>query len=187
MAFPMLRRLFISGICILSGCSLAAAGTSGVWLDVPFVKQRKDGCGAASIAMVMQYWQRQEGRNEDPDAEYSHIQNELLSPALHGIYAFDMERYLRQKGFATYVFLGDREVLAHHLDKGRPLIVAVKPGRNLPLHFVVVVGVDQADQFVLLNDPDQRKLLKEDLPRFEREWKAAGHWTLLAVPATNSH
>jgi len=26
-----------------------------VWLDVPFVKQEKDGCGAASIAMVMQY------------------------------------------------------------------------------------------------------------------------------------
>ena len=31
----------------------------GVWLDVPFVRQEKDGCGAASIAMVMQYWQRQ--------------------------------------------------------------------------------------------------------------------------------
>ena len=34
---------------------------SGVWLDVPFVKQEKNGCGAASIAMVMQFWQRQQG------------------------------------------------------------------------------------------------------------------------------
>ncbi len=41
------------GIC----GSLLAADLPGVWLDVPFVKQEKDGCGAASIAMVMQYWQ----------------------------------------------------------------------------------------------------------------------------------
>jgi len=31
-----------------------AADPSGIWLDVPFVKQEKDGCGAASIAMVIQ-------------------------------------------------------------------------------------------------------------------------------------
>lgn len=183
----MLRRLFIFGLCMVSGRCFVAAGTSGVWLDVPFVKQQKDGCGAASIAMVMQYWQRQQGRNEDPDAEYSHIQNALLSPGAHGIYASDMERYLRQNGYATFVFIGDREALAHHLAKGRPLIVAVKPSRTLPMHFVVVAGVDQTDHFVLLNDPDQRKLLKEDFYRFEREWKAAGYWTLLVVPAASSH
>src|ERR1043165_5812507 len=40
-----------------------ALGTpaSGVWLDVPFIKQEKDGCGAASIAMVMQYWLKTRG------------------------------------------------------------------------------------------------------------------------------
>ena len=30
--------------------------TSGIWLDVPFVPQEKNGCGAAVIAMVMDYW-----------------------------------------------------------------------------------------------------------------------------------
>jgi hypothetical protein len=30
---------------------LAQAG----WLDVPFVRQSEEGCGAASIAMVMRY------------------------------------------------------------------------------------------------------------------------------------
>jgi len=37
---------------------------------------------------------------------------------------------------------------------------------------------------VLVNDPAQRKLLKLERSSFEREWSAAGKWTLLAVPQT---
>ena len=44
------------------GGMILAAQQPGVWLDVPFVRQEKNGCGAASIAMVMQYWQRQQGK-----------------------------------------------------------------------------------------------------------------------------
>ena len=77
-------------------------------------------------------------------------------------------------------------MLSHHLEKGRPLIVAVKPGAHLPLHYVVVAGLDPDEHVVLLNDPAQRKLLKEDDSRFEQEWKATGHWTLLAVPEVAS-
>jgi len=62
------------------------------------------------------------------------------------------------------------------------LIVALKPGSMAPLHYVVVAGIDQERQLVLVNDPAQRKLLKEDRSRFEREWKGAGRWTLLALP-----
>jgi len=46
-------------LLVLAVCTLVFAGEqTAVWLDVPFVKQEKNGCGAASIAMVMQYWQR---------------------------------------------------------------------------------------------------------------------------------
>ena len=37
---------------------------------------------------------------------------------------------------------------------------------------------------VMVNDPAQRKLLQQDRPSFEREWSAAGKWTLLALPQT---
>ena len=40
----------------MASCVVAAAGDSGLWLDVPFVHQAKDGCGSASLAMVLQYW-----------------------------------------------------------------------------------------------------------------------------------
>lgn len=171
-------------VLIFSGCGiLVAVPPQSAWLDVPFVKQQKDACGAASIAMIMQYWQQQRRQSLTPNAEYQRIQEALLSPAAHGILASDMERYFQQNGFTTYSFTGDLDILGHHLEKGRPLIVALKPGVHLPLHYVVVAGVDPEQSVILLNDPAQRKLLKMEYSSFERQWKGAGHWTLLAVPA----
>jgi ABC-type bacteriocin/lantibiotic exporter with double-glycine peptidase domain len=172
---------------VLLAAVLFAADPSGIWLDVPFVKQEKDGCGAASIAMVMQYWQLQQGGSRNPSAGAEQIQRALHSDTAHGIYASDMERYFRQNGYTTYAFAGDWSDLKQHLEKGRPLIAALKPVTMAPLHYVVVAGLDPERQLVLLNDPAQRKLLKEERSRFEQEWKAAGRWTLLALPEAGSH
>jgi ABC-type bacteriocin/lantibiotic exporter with double-glycine peptidase domain len=165
-------------------CGLVfAAEAPAIWLDVPFVKQEKNGCGAASIAMVMQYWLRQQGRPVDASADAAQIQRTLFSSQIHGIYASDMERYFQQGGFRTFAFEGEWESLKQHLEKGRPLIVALKPASgDLPLHYLVVTGLDSEQGLVLVNDPAQRKLLKQDRPSFEREWSAAGKWTLLALP-----
>ncbi len=166
---------------------LLAADLPGVWLDVPFVKQEKDGCGAASIAMVMQYWQQQQGQAANLDSDAIQIQHLLYSAKAHGIYAADMERYFREKGFRTFTIRGEWEDLRQHLDKGRPLIVALKPvGGGISLHYVVVTGLDQEQGVVMVNDPAQRKLLKQDRSVFEQEWSAAERWTLLAVPQTPS-
>jgi ABC-type bacteriocin/lantibiotic exporter with double-glycine peptidase domain len=164
-------------LCLCGG--LFAAEPPGVWLDVPFVKQEKNACGAASIAMVMQYWQRQQGNLPSDDAEQ--IQRALYSPQAHGIYASAMEGYFRQRGFLTVAFRGEWEDLKEHLEKGRPLIVALNTPHD-SLHYVVVAGLDWEQGVVLKNDPAERKLLKQGRSDFEKEWKAAGNWTLLAVP-----
>ena len=173
-------------------CAAATAARAqqppGVWLDVPFLKQQTDGCGSASIAMVMQYWLHQQNRPVASAADAGQIQAVLYAPAAHGIYASDMERYFQQHGFQTFTFRGDWQTLQHHLAKGRPLIVALKPGSGeTPLHYEVVVGVEGDRNLVLANDPAQRKLLKQDWPTFERQWNAAGKWTLLAVPQPEVH
>ena len=157
---------------------------TGLWLDVPFVAQPNEGCGAASIAMVMQYWSRHNGPRNVPDVEQ--INHALHSDSAHGIYAGDMVRYFERNGYRTFAIAGAHADLEHHLAKGRPLVAALKPGPGLPLHYVVVAGLDPQDHAVLLNDPAQRKLLKEDDARFEREWKAAGNWMLLALPAPDA-
>jgi len=171
-------RRIIAPLCLSVLLSILLSASDAVWLDVPFVKQPTEGCGAASIAMVMQYWAMQSGRS--PDADAVTIQRALYSRDAHGIYASAMETYLQQNGFGTFVLSGTWADLQHHLAKGRPLIVAIKPSGEKALHYVVVAGIDS--DVLLLNDPARRKLLKYARSDFEREWKATSNWTLLAIP-----
>lgn len=182
----MLRRTArpLATLVCLSAIVFAEAG--GVWLDVPFVQQEKDGCGAASIAMVMRYWRQKQGRVADSSSAAAEIQRALYSREAHGIYASGMQRYFEQQGFRAFAFPGEWSDLRQHLEKGRPLIVALKPSAGAPLHYVVVAGIDWERGLVMVNDPAQRKLLKQDRSSFEREWNAAGKWTLLAVPQADA-
>jgi len=187
----MLRRLAGAAVPIVVTlwmyATAGAGGLAGLWLDVPFVEQQKNGCGAASIAMVMQYWEQHQGQSVRPEAEPSQIFRSLYSEPAHGIYASAMERYFQQNGYRAFAFAGKWTDVESELQKGRPLIAALKSGSGPSRHYVVVVGLDARQQLVLVNDPAQRKLLQEDASRFEREWKAAGHWLLLAVPETSAH
>jgi ABC-type bacteriocin/lantibiotic exporter with double-glycine peptidase domain len=184
----MLRDALKGMVFLLCCCgAVLAADPAGVWLDVPFVKQEKDGCGSASIAMLMQYWLKQQGSPITETAEAAQIQRALLSPKANGIYASDVERYLQQQGFRTFSFAGSWDDLRQHLEKGRPLIVATKPASQAPLHYVVLTGLDWERGLVMVNDPAQRKLLKSDRATFEKQWSAAGNWVLLAVPQQRSH
>lgn len=183
----MLRRLDSVALLItgLSICAAAgAAELAGPWLDVPFVEQQKNGCGAASIAMVMQYWEQHQGQSLLSDADPSRIFRSLYAESAHGIYASAMERYFQQNGYRAIAFNGEWADLERELQQGRPLIAALKPGSGATLHYVVIVGIDAQQQIILVNDPAQRKLLSEDQSQFDREWKASGRWTLLAVPET---
>lgn len=181
----MFGRMVRIVVLLLGVCGmLLAADLPGVWLDVPFVKQEKDGCGAASIAMVMQYWQAQRSQPLNDASDATRIQHTLYSSKAHGIYASDMERYFQEQGFHTFTIRGEWEDLQQHLAQGRPLIVALKPAGGGAMHYVVVTGL--GPEMVMVNDPAQRKLLQQDRPSFQREWSAAGKWTLLALPQTQS-
>jgi ABC-type bacteriocin/lantibiotic exporter with double-glycine peptidase domain len=172
-------------LLVLAACTLVSAGEpAAVWLDVPFVKQEKNGCGAASIAMVMQYWQRQQSQVANASSDAEEIQKVLYAASAHGVYASEMEHYFHAHGYETFAFAGRVEDLRIHLGKGRPLIVALKPSRGAPLHYLVIAGYNPSERVVLLNDPAERKLLKRDLDTFEKEWRGTGHWTLLAVPSS---
>jgi ABC-type bacteriocin/lantibiotic exporter with double-glycine peptidase domain len=177
--------LFVAAV--QAAASALAAGSTNLWLDVPFVAQTRDGCGAASIAMVMQYWEHQQGQPTKPEAEPVAILHALYSESAHGIYASAMARYLEANGFRAFAFAADWMDIERQLHFGRPLIVALRPDSGPSLHYVVVAGLDGPQQVVLVNDPAQRKLLKEDQSQFEREWKAAGNWALLAVPQTSAN
>lgn len=138
--------------------------------------------------MVMQYWQSQQSQPPSETSDAEHILKVLHSPTAHGIYASAMERYLKDHGFQTFAFSGNWEDLQEQLQKGRPLIVALKPpDAGKVLHYVVVAGMDPATGLVMFNDPAGRKLTKLDRKSFESEWNAARKWTLLALPQKAEH
>ena len=139
-------------------------------LNVPFVPQEKDTCGAAALAMVLAYW-------GDP-LPHDEIAGSLVNKELHGIPGSELERFARKRGFNATAYKGDMAHLREFLDKGRPLIVAWDMGRGR-FHDVVVVGLDGQD--VIVNDPARGASRREPADRFERRWKGAGYWTLLVM------
>src|SRR5262249_10448974 len=171
-------------VFLLALVSLAgAARPHAILLDVPLLKQEKDGCGAASISMVMQYWDREKDARLSARADPRVIQQVLFSKEAKGIFASAMERYFEAAGFRAFAFRGAWTDLKNHLLQGRPLIVCLRgSGPRGALHYVVVAGLDGQQNFVLVNDPARRKLLRLDRSSFEKGWIAAGNWTLLAVP-----
>lgn len=177
-AFTRVAALFVS-----AAATLCAQPPPALWIDVPFVAQPRDGCGAASISMVMQYWAAQPGGHQEPGSDVAAIQSKLYSPGDHGIPAASMVEYLRQQGFVTLAFSGNWNDLEQQLRKGRPLIAALRPQGQTQLHYVVIDGVDADRGLVTMNDPAERKLLTEERAEFERDWSATHNWVLLAVPA----
>lgn len=154
-----------------------------MWLDVPFVKQSEEGCGSASLAMLLQYWNAHGTAVPAAQADAEAIQKKLYSRKARGILASEMQRYLRESGFRVFAVGGAWNDLRRHLEQGRPLIVTTRPERKKgPLHYVVVTGLDWEQEAVFVNDPARGKLLRIERREFEREWQAVGNWMLLAVP-----
>jgi ABC-type bacteriocin/lantibiotic exporter with double-glycine peptidase domain len=176
------RSVTLVALLALSGMARTQT-TAAVWLDVPFVPQPRDGCGAASISMVIQYWNAQAGRHADTANDVAAIQRLLYSPRDHGIRASSMVEYFSQHGFRAFAFSGSWDDLDQHLRKGRPLIAALKPRGQAELHYVVIDGIDPVHSLVTMNDPAERKLLTEERAAFEKDWSATHNWLLLAVPS----
>jgi ABC-type bacteriocin/lantibiotic exporter with double-glycine peptidase domain len=174
-------QFVLAGALAAALCVVAAASESGLWLDVPYVHQEKDGCGSASLAMVLQYWK---GKNFAVSAERTDpaaIQRALYAKKARGIYAQEMENYLRDAGFEVFTFRGEFSDLRAQVAKGRPLVAGLKP-KGAPAHYVVVVGVDPQDAAVLVNDPERGKLVRIERREFEKAWQGTEAWTLLALP-----
>jgi predicted double-glycine peptidase len=178
----MRARFTAISLLMLYPC-FGAPAERKAWLDVPYVLQSRDGCGAAAIAMVMQYWIRTNLHLEPAVANDARIYSQLATPGRRGIAGQKLKQYLEEHGYNAHVFSGEPQDLRDNLQKGRPLVVCLSPrGANALLHYVVVVGA--SDSSILYHDPARGKLIEQRMPAFLRQWKATGSWVLLATPQT---
>jgi len=96
----------------------APAKSSGVWLDVPYVKQTEDGCGSAAIAMLLQYWNAHGTSVAASQADAAAIQKQLYSRKARGIFASDMEQYFREADFVNLPSAGSGAICGSTWNKG---------------------------------------------------------------------
>lgn len=171
-------------LLLLAAAVAIPAQSAAPVLDVPVVVQRKNGCGAAAVAMVIRYWRGQIPTLQTDDNPAAIFQR-LYVPAEKGIRGSDMARYFQQREFRAFVIHADEADLSHHLSRGRPLIVCLRPGRGAPNHYVVVVGLDGSAGTISFVDPAKGAVVRQSTSRFRDEWARAENWTLLAVPLTN--
>src|SRR5438270_3645434 len=108
---------FLLGLFPGLSTQTAAATSSGGWLDVPYVKQTEDGCGSASIAMLLQYWSAHGAPIGANQADAATIQRRLYSQKARGIFASEMERYFRELGFREFAVRGEWSDLRQHLEQ----------------------------------------------------------------------
>lgn len=172
----MSRALAACGVLLAAGFGMAA----GAPLEVPFFRQAKNGCGAASVAMVAHYWSRHGAKEPAATPSPQRIYAHLYDSERRGIPLADMRRYLAQLGYRAFTFRGQWQDLERHLSKGRPVIVGLRKGPSKDLHFVVLTGTD--GKRVWLNDPTRSRPQRMKRAAFEKRWTLAERWMLLATP-----
>ena len=172
-----MKRLVLGFLLAIPLASLAVAASQP--LTVPFFKQQKDGCGAASVAMVMHYWggQRVEALPYPAPAQ---VYQALYDKELGGIPLVEMKHYLENNGFRAYTLHGQFADVEQHVGKGRPVIVSLKKKDSSPRHFAVVTGTTKSH--VLLNDPTHKGTTRMKRAEFDKQWNRAETWMLLAAP-----
>lgn len=139
-------------------------------LDVPFVKQRDQFCGPASLSSVFAYYGIEISQEE--------IAKEVYDPRLKGALITDLESYAKRKGFKTLLKEGNLQELKETIDKGIPPIVLVDLGYlwvSVP-HYMVVVGYDGDLFFVHTGYEERKKFHSKELDRI---WKKMGKPMLL--------
>lgn len=147
---------------------------------VPEVRQqeRRD-CGAAALAMVLNYWGQPITREQIVVAN---------PPGRDGgIRAAALRDFTRGRGLQAFVIKGELADLERELQRRRPVLVGMMKvyGRSAYPHYEVVVGINRREQRILTLDP-AAGLRVNSREGFTAEWAAAGQVTLIVLPAASA-
>lgn len=187
---PGAAGLALLGCIFASGCYLGSARSTTVaqlakesgWevvTAVPEVRQvAREDCGAAALAMVLEYWGRPVTRDEISAA----------NPTVpeRGIRAAALREFARRQGLQAFVIQGEQGDLDREIGLRRPVLVGMMKRyilRNYP-HYEVVVGINRQSQRILTLDP-AHGLRVNGREGFVSEWVKAGQLTLIVFPPTS--
>jgi predicted double-glycine peptidase len=174
----------LQGGCLYRGAAqdaeLPAYRAENGWTvleGVPYVRQRDpQGCGAAAVAAVRNYWGEQ-GIDEQQ------VRAESKTDARKPLRAGTLRELMRENGYDAFLVSSQLEQLQRELAQGRPVIVGtVKPyaGEQVLSHYQVVIGM-HPKQGVLTMDPSEG-YRHYPTDGFIAEWKPTQQLAIVSAP-----
>lgn len=137
---------------------------------VPFVKQKTDFCGPASMSSVFAFY--------DLNIPQEEIGNVVYNEKLKGALITDLEDFAKKQGFKTVLKSSDMDEIKNFLDEKKPVIALVDLGFwviSKP-HYIVIFGYND-EGFIAHTGYEASKLIKYG--EFEKIWKRLGNTILL--------
>jgi tetratricopeptide (TPR) repeat protein len=150
---------------------------------VPFEKWLgRNYCGPACLTMVLNYW------DEMRSFSQRKIADEIYDSENQATYNSDLVFYPRTKGFESYSFQGNLQILKDVVGKDIPVIVLTKAIKQLAKgHYRVVIGFDDDEDQIIFHDPyfgDRNAMTSKD---FMKVWELGkgrnqSRWMMAVVP-----
>lgn len=110
---------------------------------IPFLVQKRNYCGPASVSMILRYWGLP--FNQDEIAERIYIKGLGTIPKT-------AQNYIHSLGFRTFVFKGSDEIWKKVLDLDIPILLVLRSYKSA--HAVVIAGYDDFAREFILHDPN---------------------------------
>lgn len=141
---------------------------------VPFVKQRRDWCGPAALASVLQF--------HGEKITQEQIAAEITLPR-RGTLNLDLLLFARRRGFEAAASAGTAERLKETVAGGLPVIcqTEVRDSLGSRTHFVVVYGYDDAKQSYRVHE-GTRGAVSVRQAAFQEGWRKGAWWMLVVRP-----
>ena len=155
---------------------ISQSNSSGIILDIPFVKQKKAYCGPAALSSVLAFWGIKHTQEQ--------IAKDMFQPDVCGVLNVDLEHYAKQHGLWAKGYIADFEALKKRLLNGMPVIVIEKlhPYILNRLHYTVIVGFSD-EHGIIVEHTGKIGYVKRSYNGFLRNWQTAGNWMLEIMPA----
>lgn len=142
---------------------------------VPFVKQKDEYCGPASMASVLQFY----GQDIDQDE----IAESIYIPELNGALISDMENYAHNSGYNVLSTNGSIEILKSSIKSNQPVILLVDRGKwkiSVP-HYYVAYGYNDEKEIIILHTGDKGDQ-EISYKKLNKEWEKMNNLMLVISP-----
>lgn len=154
---------------------LIQKSTPGHYIQsVPFVRQKKNWCGPAALASVLNYW--------GMDVSQEELASQIYISSLRGTLDFELKQAAFERGFWSQDNIGSLNLLFEFVDRDYPVITLNK---SLPIfsvyHYNVVIGYDDWRNVIIAHAGEKENKLIY-YRTFLRGWKPTDNWLLVVCP-----